>query len=159
MGRSNLSEWIEHPFGKGALTTTGAQYCTAVTGIDNDAYDAIETATITLPTNITIEEIEFGLTCACEVDGSGSSNDVLWKWQGSDDNSSWDDLIAEQTLSNTNTFTDLTIAGRFDIGSGTNFTGANPFYVRLVIKSSGATDTVSGKTKNSSYIIVKYTLL
>ena len=150
---------VFHPFGKGDLTSNGEQYCTAVTGVDNDAYDAVESVTVTLPANARVVEISCSLTAAMEVDGAGSTDDVLWKWQISDDNSSWDDLISEQTLSNTNAFTDQSCSGYVDIDGGTNFVGESEvFYMRHIIKSSGATDTVSGKTKSSSWVKVAYRL-
>jgi len=146
---------LRHPFAKGSLTTNGVQYCTAQTGVDNSAYVEVESITFQQPADMTLEEIEFGLTGAVKVDGSGSTDDINWKWQASDDGSSWEDLISEQTESNTNTFTDVSCSGRF--APTGNFLGTgSSFKVRMVIKSSGATDTVSGKTKNSSYILAKY---
>jgi len=144
----------EYPFGKGSLTGDGVQYSSEVTGIDNDAFDAIETVTIVLPANCTLVEIEFGLTLAGK--SSGTTDDCLWKAQASDDNSSWEDLCAQQTISASTSYADDTVAGRF--APTGNFTGNSTFYVRFVAKSGGATDTVSAKAKNSSYIRAKYRL-
>ena len=145
---------IRHPFGKGSLTTNGVQYCTAVTGIDNDAYDAVESITIQQPTGMTLVEIEFGLTGRLDVSGTPTDS-ALWKWQASDAGSSWQDLIAEQTLATPAAATDVTCAGRF--APTGNFLGAgSSFQVRMVAKSSGATDTVTAETKNSSYIVCRY---
>lgn len=147
-------EKVVHPFGKGSLTTNGVQYSTEVTGIDNDTYDAIETITIEQPTGYTLEEIELALTGALDVSGTPTDN-ALWKWQASDDGASWQDLIAEQTLATPSAYTDVSCSGRF--APTGNFLGTgSSFQVRMVAKCSGATDTVSGKTKNSSYVICRY---
>lgn len=139
-----------HPFAKGSLTTTGAQYCTAVTGVDNDAYDPVDAQTIHLPVLGIPTELLFGLTCRLDVSGTPTDN-ALWKWQASDNNSAWQDLIAEQTLTTPAAATEVSISGRF-APTGNFLCTGTPIYVRLVIKSSGATDTVSGETKSSSYI-------
>jgi len=145
---------IRHPFAKGSLTTNGVQYSTAVSGIDNDAYDAIETITFEQPAGMTLEEIEFGLTGRLDVSGTPTDN-ALWKWQASDDGSDWEDLIGEQTLTTPSAATDVSCSGRF--APTGNFLGTgSSFQVRMVAKCSGATDTVTGETKNSSYIIAKY---
>ena len=143
-----------HPFAKGSLTTTGVQYCTAVSGITNAAYVEVEKITFEQPDGFTLEEIEFGLTGRLDVSGTPTDN-ALWKWQASDDSSAWKDLIAEQTLTAPAAATEVSCSGRFAPtglfrGIGTSF------QVRLVAKSSGATDTVTAETKNSSYIKASY---
>lgn len=144
---------LRHPFGKGSLTTNGVQYCTPVTGITNAAYVAIETITIQQPPGMTLEEIEFGLTGA--VGASGATDAKLWKWQASDAGTDWQDLIAEQSHAALAAYTDVTISGRF--APTGNFLGTgSSFQVRMVMKSAGATDTVNGKTKNSSYVVTRY---
>jgi len=143
-----------HPFAKGSLTTDGVQYSAEVTGIDNDAYDEIEKVTINQPAGYTLEEIEFALTGALDVSGTPTDN-ALWKWQASDDGVSWEDLIAEQTLATPSAYTDVSCSGRFAPTGSFLGTGSS-FQVRMVAKCSGATDTVSGKTKNSSYVKCRY---
>src|SRR3990167_6120452 len=89
-------EFLFKPFGKGVLTTDGVQYSTAIT-TSTDGYEEVELVTIKQP-NITIWELfelEFGLTM--RIKSSGAAESVLWKFQGSDDNGNWEDLIAEQT--------------------------------------------------------------
>ena len=147
-------EKVVHPFAKGALTVDGVQYSTPVTGITNAAYVPIETITINKPSGYTLEEIELGLTGALDVSGTPTDS-ALWKWQASDDGVSWQDLIAEQTLTTPSAYTDVGCSGRF--APTGNFLGTgSSFQVRMVAKCSGATDTVSGKTKNSSYVICRY---
>lgn len=145
---------VAHPFAKGSLTTTGAQYCTAVSSIDNDAYDGIDAQTIQQPSGYTLYEIEFGLTGRLDVSGTPTDN-ALWKWQASDDGVDWEDLIAEQTLTTPSAATDVSCSGRF--APTGNFLGtSSSFQVRFVAKCSGATDTVTAETKNSSYILCRY---
>lgn len=147
-------ELEEHPFAKGSLTTDGVQYCTEVSNI-GDSYTEIEKITIRKPGGYTLVEIEFGLTGA--VKSSSTAEGVNWKWQGSDDGNSWQDLIAEQTrAADASAYADVTCSGRFKptgkfLGRGTTF------QVRMVVKSAVAGgETASGKTKSSSYILAKY---
>lgn len=147
-------ERLLHPFAKGDLTTDGVQYSTEVSGIDHTAFAAIETITIYQPEGFTLAEIELSLTAA--VASSGATKDVYWKWQASDDGASWEDLIAAQTrAADASAYADVSCAGRFAptgnfLGTGTSF------QVRLVIEAEDATETVKGKTKNSSYVICRY---
>jgi hypothetical protein len=149
-----LIEKVEHPFAKGPLTADGVQYSAEQSGI-GDTYTAIETVTIQQPPRCTLEEIEFGLTGA--VKSSGATEGVNWKWQASDDGSSWQDLIAEQTrAADASAYADVSCAGRF--APAGNFLGTGTsFQLRMVAKSAAAGgETASGKTKNSSYVICRY---
>jgi len=152
--QTQLVTSLAHPFAKGSLTTTGVQYSTAIASISNAAYVAIETITfLQLPGSI-LEEVEFGLTGRLDVSGTPTNN-ALWKWQISDDGTTWVDLIAAQTLTTPAAATDVSCSGRYKPTG--NFTGTkSSFQVRMVATCSGATDTVTGETKNSSYIIAKY---
>ena len=154
----NLNELLEHPFGKGSLTTDGIQYAAETTGAGSAAYVATpDLATIYRPVGTRITEIEFGLTQA--IKSSNSVETMLWKFQASDDNSAWQDLIDEQTAASgaaATGYLDKTALGRFTPTG--NFAGtANPFYVRGVIKApAAASGTLSAKMKNSGYILVKH---
>jgi len=151
---ARTEEKVRHPFGVGPLTTTGIQYSTEKTGITHAAYAEVDKKTFYQPSGVILEEIEFGLTAA--VKSSGATKAVLWKWQASDKGIDWEDLIAEQTrAADASSYGDVTISGRFaPIG---RFLGiGRTFQVRLVIHAEDATETVSGKTKNSSYIYAKY---
>jgi len=151
---NELQDKVSHPFGKGALTTDGIQYSAEHTTTTDD-YEAVETITFYNLPGHTMEEIEFGLTMA--IKSSGGTESVLWKWQGSDNGTDWEDLIAEQTrAADASTYQDVTASGRFAptgnfLGTGTTF------QIRAVIKSGGAGgETATGKAKNSSYIRAKY---
>ena len=143
-----------HPFGKGALTVDGNQYSTEVTGITNTAYVNIETVTIIKPAGATLEEIEFGLTGA--VKSSSTAKTVLWKFQGSDDSITWVDLCAAQTRSaDASVYADVTISGRFTPVAGFLGNGAS-FQLRMVVEAGDPAETSSAKTKNSSYVLIRY---
>ncbi len=149
-----LEELIEHPFGKGSLTTDGVQYGAETASAGSAAYVAVpDLATIYRPSSTRIAEVEFGLTMALK--HSNSVETVLWKFQGSDNNTDWQDLCAEQTAASgaaISAYADKTVAGRF--APTGNFAGtANPFYVRGVVKAvAAATGTSSAKMKSSRYI-------
>ncbi len=159
MASQPLVELVEHPFGKGSLTTNGVQYGAVTAGAGSAAYVAVPgAATIYRPAGTRIAEVEFGLTEA--VLSSNSVETMMWKFQASDNNTDWEDLIAGQTAVSgaavSTTYTDVTALGRF--APTGNFAGtANPFYVRGAVKAAAAaTGTVSGKIKSSSYVVVKY---
>ena len=151
---NELLDKVMHPFGKGIMTTDGIQYSAEKT-TSTDDYETVEEITFYNSAGHTIEEIEFGLTMA--IKSSGAAESVLWKWQGSDNGTDWEDLIAEQTrAASAAAYADVTISGRW--APTGNFLGTgSTFKVRAVIKSGGAGgETASGKTKNSSYIYTKY---
>ena len=150
----DVVEVTHHPFGKGALTIGGAQYGTEVASITHAAYTLVDSATITQPEGYTLYEIEFGLTGATK--SSGATKFAKHKWQGSDVGTSWTDLCAENThAANASAYADYTHAGRFGLSG--NFLGTgSTFQIRMVAVAEDAGETVTGKTKNSSYIICRY---
>ena len=147
-GLMSLIEHVEHPFGKGLLTTDGAQYG-AETTIATTAFTEVPASmTVYRPPNTTIREIEFGLTGGFY--NSTTAGTLRYKWQASDDNASWEDLHTAIT-SAVSVTTDLTVAGRF--APTGNFAGtANPFYLRMVAARSTGAVNVLAKAKNSSYV-------
>ncbi len=148
-----LSEVLK-PFAKGELTLDGVQYSTAVTGVTHTEWGVVEAVEIPRPLPYAIEEIEFGLTMGIRSDGD--TQDVLWKFQASDDGVDWEDLIPEQTRSApAQDWADVTAAGRF--APTGNFLGTGPsIHIRGVIQAESATETAEGRAKNSSYIIVRH---
>ena len=149
---------VLHPFGKGSLTTDGVQYSAEVTGITNAAYTAIETVNIENGFPHKVEEMEFGLTMA--INSNSTTQAVLWKFQGSDDNSAWADLIAEQIrAASAVAYADVTVLGRWTPVTNFNMNKDN-MYLRGVVKSNTYLDTnievAAGKMKNSSYIAIVY---
>jgi len=154
-----LSSVILHPFAKGALVDGGIQY-SALHTTTTDDYEAVETEKIEVPMPAShgsepIVEVEFGLTCS--IQSSGAAEDVLFKWQASEDLAftSPVDLNTEITYAaNASVLKEYTVGGRFEVEADFNVV---PFWLRLVIKSSGAGgETAKGKTKNSSYLRIIY---
>lgn len=149
-----VQELVVHPFGKRALTTDGVQYCTEH-NTSTDDYETVESVTINQPSGYTLNEIELSLTAA--IKSSSTAESVLWKWQISDDGSTWVDLIAEQTrAADASAYADVNALGRFNPQANALLTGTS-FQVKFVVKSGGAGgETAYGKTKASSYIITRY---
>ena len=152
-----LSEVTLHPFAKNALTATGVQYSALLT-TSTDAYETVEAVLVTVPMEAgrskePIVEIEFGLTC--EVYSSGATESVLFKWQASEDNATWVDIVPAVTYAaDASAAKEYTYSGRFPVVANFNEV---PVYLRLQIQSGGAGgETAKGRTKNSSYIRVVY---
>lgn len=147
-GLMSLIEHVEHPFGKGLLTTDGAQYG-AETTIATTAFTEVPAAmAVYRPPNTKVREVEFGLTGG--VYNSTTAGTGRFKWQASDDNAAWEDLNAAVTTA-VSVATDFTVAGRF--APTGNFAGtANPFYLRMVAAQSTGAVNVLAKAKNSSYV-------
>ena len=152
-----LSSVTLHPFGKSALTTTGVQYSALLT-TSTDVYETVEAVTVDLPieagrSSEPIVEIEFGLTC--EVYSSSTAESVLFKWQASEDNSTWVDIVPAVTYAaNASAAKEYTYSGRF--ATVANFNEV-PMYLRLQIQSGGAGgETAKGRTRNSSYVRIVY---
>jgi len=152
-----LSSVTLHPFGKSALTTTGVQY-SALKTTSTDVYEDVEAVTVTVPVEAgrssePIVEIEFGLTC--EVYSSSTTESVLFKWQASEDDATWVDIVPAVTFAaDASVATEYTYSGRFPTVANFNVV---PFYMRLQIQSGAAGgETAKGRTKNSSYLTVIY---
>ncbi|HJX11978.1 MAG TPA: hypothetical protein VJ377_00460 [Dehalococcoidales bacterium] len=145
-------EHIEHPFARGNLTSDGVQWSAEHT-TTTDAYEEVESATITPPALGEVLEYEFGLTGA--VKSSGATESVLFKWQARNRGGTWVDLHSEVTYAaDASAYKEYTYSGR--LKPVTNFNEV-PFEVRLVIKSGGAGgENAVGKTKGSSYVKVVY---
>ena len=153
ISKANI-EVILHPFAKGNLTEDGVQYSALyTTGADD--YEVVETVTVNIPGLGTPDEIEFGLTGSFQ--SSSTAEDVLFKWEGSDNNSSWLALHTEVTYAaNASVLKEYTMSGRF-VPTGNFAVTTTPIYLRLSIKSGTAgTETAKGKTKNSSYVKLIY---
>lgn len=145
-------EHIEHPFGRGNLTSDGVQWSAEHTTTADD-YEEVESVSITPPALGEVLEYEFGLTCA--VKSSGAAESVLFKWQARNQGGTWVDLNSEVTYpANASNYKEYTYSGRFKPVANFN---AIPFDVRLAVKSGGAGgENAVGKAKNSSYVKVVY---
>ncbi len=156
--RPKVDEVILHPFGRGNLSTDGVQYSAAnSTSADTDGYVTIETGTITLPDGVVLTEVELGLTSV--VYGTNTTGNIGIVWGIGNTSTGYDALHTEVTsTSSTDSTTpeEDTVSGRIVPTGGTNFTGANPFYVRCTIQSNSTGLRAFGKTKNSSFVKVQY---
>jgi hypothetical protein len=153
---NRLTEVILYPFAKGDLTTTGVQYSTLLT-TSTDVYETVESVKVDIPVDRgrksePLVELEFRLDCALQ--SSGATESVLFKWQYSLDNSTWEDIVPEVTCAaSMAALTEYSYSGLFPVTGLTSV----PFWVRLQIKSGGAGgETAKGKTKNSSFVRVVY---
>ncbi|MBI2852452.1 MAG: hypothetical protein HYX84_05075 [Chloroflexi bacterium] len=145
-------EYIEHPLGRGNLTSDGVQWSAEKT-TSADSYETVEEVTVKPPALGGVIEFEFGLTCA--VKSSGTLESVLFKWQARNKGGTWVDLHGEVTYpANASSYKEYTYSGRFKPEA--NFNGV-PFDLRLLIKSGSAGgENAIGKTKGSSYVRVIY---
>jgi len=148
-----VMEHVEHPFGRGNLSSDGVQWSAEKTTSTND-YETAEEVTINPPALGAIIEFEFGLTCA--VKSSSTLESVLFKWQARNKGGTWVDLHSEVTYAaDASAYKEYTYSGRFQPMANFN---AVPFDVRLTVKSRGVGgENAVGKTKNSSYVKVIYT--
>ena len=145
-------EHVEHPFGKGNLTSDGVQWSAEKT-TSTDDYETVEEVTVNPPTLGAVIEFEFGLTCT--IKSSGTTESVLFKWQARNKGGNWVDLHDEVTYSSdASSYKEYTYSGRFKPVANFN---VMPFDIRLQIKSGAAGgENAIGKTKNSSYVRVIY---
>ena len=147
-----IVEHLEHPFGRGALTSDGVQWSAEHTTTTDD-YEPVETVAVNPPALGRVLEFEFGLTCA--VKSSGAAEDVLFKWQARNRGGAWVDLSPEVTrAADASAWQEYTYSGRCAPVAGFD---AVPFEVRLVVKSGGAGgESAVGRAKSSSYVRVVY---
>ncbi|MBN2238999.1 MAG: hypothetical protein JW712_04440 [Dehalococcoidales bacterium] len=145
-------DYVEHPFGRGILSSNGVQFGQEKTTSTND-YESVEEVTISPPRLGKVLEFEFGLTCAVKSSGTGES--VKFKWQARNKGGTWVDLTDEITYAaDASDYKEYTYSGRFNPEENFN---SIPFDMRLVIKSGSAGgENAIGKTKNSSYVRAKY---
>jgi len=148
---------VLHPFGKGLLTAGGVQYGALVSGIAQ-VYASIGTQIIYNPAGYTLVELELALMG--QTQASGAVDSVIYEAQGSDAGALWDTLSSVITrAASAAALADFAnvLSGRVNLAAGTNLLGTGTsFQIRVVIKSGGATNTVAGSMKNSSYVICTY---
>ena len=140
---------IRHPFAKGMLTADGIQYSSAVSLGSTDT--VIEAVEVKQPAGYVLEQVEFGLTGWLSATGVGES--IIWKFQASDNNSTWQDLHDEVTIGESVAEGDVSRSGRPAPTGNFLGTGAS-VYLRMVARTAATGKT--GKTKSSSYIELRY---
>jgi len=147
-------EHIEHPLAKGDLTSGGIQWSaekdTTTVGVDVE----VESAVINPPALGAMIEVEFGLTAAFRAVSSATA-DLTYKWQARNEGGTWVDLHSAVTKTDIGTaYVEETRSGCFKVVA--NFDSL-PFEVRLIIQCNEANEG-RAKTKNSSYVRVKYSV-
>jgi len=152
---------IIHPFGRGALTSTGTQYSTAVSTSGSTSYIDVEEVTVPLPTNARVLEIEFGLTQAYIINVTTDSPLVQYQIK-ENAQTSYDTLVSFGTTvlltGSTTNIADFTCAGRHTPSDGTYYTGKGTFQIKGQIATSASTSKAAGSMKNSSYLAYSYIL-
>ena len=166
-----VCEYLVHAFGKGNLTSDGAQYGTTViaTSTDSELATVIDSATVQ-PFAFTpslrgskyygtigdILELELGLTAAFKTSTDAAAV-CTYKWQAKEatlSSTCWVDLMTWNTTAVGATYTDFTRSGYF---STTTNLEKFPINIRLIMFNGTASSTqASAKTKNSSYVKVLY---
>ena len=150
-----IIEVIEHPFGKGDITSDGVQYSDLHTTTTDD-YEEVEKVEISPPAPGKITELEVGLTCS--IQSSSTTEAVLFKWQGRNKGGTWQDLHSAVTYAaDASSLKEYTYSGRIALVDGKM--DSVPLELRLVIKSGGAGgETAKGKTKCSAYVRIVYNI-
>ncbi len=152
---------ILHPFGRGTLNTTGAVYGTTVSTAGSTSLIQIDTATIRLPQNSLIIELECGLTAGLTL--TVTTDSPIIKWLITDTGgTSFDNLLASTSIASlvsTTTMVDVTYSGRITPTSGTYFTGRGSFDVILQTAASASTSKAQAAVKSSTYFMYSYFLL
>ena len=155
---------VFHPFGRGALTSTGAQYSTMVSTAGSTSYITVEEVTIPMATNAMLKEVEFGLTVGLGISVTTDSPKVKYLIKD-DAQTSYDTLIeftsttlAAQASTGTTVY-DFTCAGMKTPSDGTYFTGKGTFQIACQVAANASTSNARGETKNSSYVSYQYHLV
>ena len=149
-----IVEIIEHPFGKGNLTSDGVQWSDEATSTLGTYVD-VESITINQITPAggpggegTLIEVEFGITWAQKCDGA--TDKAIGKIQARNKDGTWTNLMNGITNATAGTtYEERTYSGRFETVA--NFQKV-PFDVKVMVKSNGTTNNAIGKVKNSSYV-------
>ncbi len=147
-----VMEHVEHPFGKGNLTSDGIQWTDEKDTTTADVDMEVEYVTIRPPALGDLLEVEFVLTAVFR-SVTSSTADMVYKWQARNKGGTWVDLHTAVTKTNIGaTYVEETRSGRFKPAANFN---ALPFEVRLVLQCN-ETNEGRARIKNSSYVRVKY---
>jgi len=138
-----------HPFGQGLLTANGVQWSPEVSTTDGE-WTEIESVTVSLGLTDAILEIELALTLSLK--STGATKDAKLKWQARNSAGTWVDLCAEETYAaSAAAYKEYTFSGRFVPVANFN---TMPIDIRAVVQREDATEEVTAKVKNSSYVII-----
>ena len=150
-GRLNIRPMDEsffiHPFARGNLTATGAQYSASADTATVNTNVNIEVVTITTFPAGNFREIELGLTCG--INAVSNANTVLkYTWQGRNSGTTWVDLMTQTANTPGLTEIEKTFSGYKT--AVTNF-NSTPLQLRLIVEAN-ITNEGRARTKNSSYV-------
>lgn len=159
-----VCDYLVHAFANGALTDGGAQYGDAAgcESTDAAAFAAVETVTIQplikdFGSAGDLIEIEFALTASIKTSTDAAAK-VVYKWQARDYVTGDEDWVNLTTFNSTavgTTYVEQTRSGYFTVGS--SGLSKVPLQVRLILYNGTASSTQAlARTKNSSYVKVKY---
>lgn len=160
---AGLIEFTQHPFGHGALTTTGVQYSPLLTTVDADTDFVVDQVLIggELPPGRIIE-LESGLT-ANYAAVSTATADIEYRWRARDaEHTTWALLHTAADHDDTSTtHAEETYSGYW--GGGATGKGNRlpdevsrvPFWLKLDFQCNEANEGEC-TIKNSSYVKVKY---
>ena len=161
MSQGSLITEVLYPFGRTALTSTGAQYSATISTIATaDTFATTESAVIPLPGNAIVKELEVGLTMGGYLATSTAAFILAYRIKDSAQ-TLYDDLLASTSLTSvvsTGTATDVVYAGRKTPSDGTYFTGKGTFNI-LATHACGSTSKAMAAMKNSSYVRYIYYLV
>ena len=145
-------EHTEYPFARGDLTSDGVQWSAEKDTTTADTDVVVESVTIKPPALGGMLEVEFGLTAAFRAVSSATA-DLIYKWQARNKGGTWVDMHSAVTKTDIGTtYVEETRSGRFSTQSDFD---SLPFEVRLIAQCNEANEG-RAKTKNSSYVRVKY---
>ena len=152
-----IIEVIQHPFGKGALTTDGVQWSAEVTSA-GVTYTTVENVIIDEigsgggpGAEGTLIELELGITW--QQKSSGATYKAIGRLQGRNKGGTWVDLAEVTNTTAGTTYEGKTYSGRY--ATVTNFS-KYPFELRVQVKSENVAENAIGQVKNSSYCSAKY---
>lgn len=148
-----MQEHTFYPFARGSLvSSTASQFSTAVEATDGTTLTLIESVTCDPGGTGKIEEVFYYLTAAYQTDQSECAMKLQWDAK-STDSTTWVNL-GEATLGDASTsYTEYTLHGYK--GPVANLLRA-PINVRCRFHGEDATCHADAKTKNSSYVTLKW---
>jgi len=152
VGQRVRESFIYRPV-SGDLTDDGVQWSSSVTTVDADTdyYENLGTYEPERSGKIDGKETDGILELAFTIGlkSSAGTPNAKYKIQARNKGGTWVDLFAIQTEAVSTAEEEHTWSGYFPTVANFN---AIPFDLRLVVQSNSATNTVTGRVKNSSYV-------
>lgn len=162
--RGGILTEVIYPFGRaGALNTTGIIYGTTVSTAGSTSFIEIEKATLQIPNNGMVVELELGLTMGFAISVTTDSPKITYNIKDSGQ-TSYDSLVAFTSttlvsLASTTALTDFVCSGFKTPSNGTYFTGKGSFDLQATIATNASTSKASGAMKQNTYLRYSYYLV